>query len=611
MSTRRTSVVWSPGTGWVRKMEKEPAQYESLGEGWIFLMNFIRWFPDFLLDLYHGEKAEFDLTLIQRVFIRAMARYQNCDITACRGATKSFCTIGEKGVEQLVWPGVTISYVGPSFKQTAAIGSKIYKSLQANYPGMMDLFRLIADSKDRFEFGTDYGSNLYIAAFRGDTVHENVAEEYAQEAGRLGQAFDFEEYKQVILPAVRGQYRYGKAESPTFIKAKKQTITSAGRRQNHSYETRCKHLNAAGNGKNAFVIDVPYDVVLLCGMRPVEWAENLRQEMTPDEWDREMESIYTGAEEDCIISDAALTESRCLLTMEEHHCCKDAGCKLKPEDVIYVIGYDVSYKDSPINAKCAAVVLKLTRQTEFLKRDKYLKQAVWIEDWSPTDADTQALRLKSLWFRFSFESSQTYIALDAWQYGTAVLESLMKDLGDGINPLCTFGHTIYTEYEREGALPVIYPVKAGGVGTTDPDAEMVRNCEIQFSNHNVQLLTANYAAGVDAYKNQHRIKDNRSDARIYQPYKKTQEMVGQIQNLKKVPSASGFSEKRISNRIQRDSWSAFKYALRFAQLLERANLSKKKEKSAWEVIYKAAEKTVGVPHNMKLRGGGYVGGRRV
>ena len=69
MSTRRTSVVWSPGTGWVRKMEKEPAQYESLGEGWIFLMNFIRWFPDFLLDLYHGEKAEFVRPRQERLFL--------------------------------------------------------------------------------------------------------------------------------------------------------------------------------------------------------------------------------------------------------------------------------------------------------------------------------------------------------------------------------------------------------------------------------------------------------------------------------------------------------------------------------------------------------------
>jgi hypothetical protein len=57
--------------------------------------------------------------------------------------------------------------------------------------------------------------------------------------------------------------------------------------------------------------------------------------------------------------------------------------------------------------------------------------------------------------------------------------------------------------------------------------------------------------------------------------------VSQIQNLREEPSGAGIKEKRISMHIQRDSWSALKYGLRFAQLLERANLQYKKQTSDW------------------------------
>ena len=101
-------------------------------------------------------------------------------------------------------------------------------------------------------------------------------------------------------------------------------------------------------GESAFVADVPYDAILLCQMRPVEWAETIRTELTPDEWAREMESRYTGADENPVISDNTLSDSRVLVTPEEHHCCKDHTNTMSPEDVIYIIGYDVSYEDKKL-----------------------------------------------------------------------------------------------------------------------------------------------------------------------------------------------------------------------------------------------------------------------
>ena len=300
------------------------------------------------------------------------------------------------------------------------------------------------------------------------------------------------------------------------------------------------------------------------------------------------------------------------MIMEEHHCCKDRDNKLKPEDVIYVVGYDVSYEGSKDNAKCAAAVVKLTKQTDFYRRNKYKKDVVWVDDWSPLNMPSkgQAKKLKSLWYRFCFEGSQTYIAIDGWQYGKSVVEDLMADLGDGLAPLCVVDHAQYTELELEGAIPIIYPIKAGGAGVTDPDSEMIRYCEEQFEHRNVSLLTANRNFGVEAYKRYHRIKDSHLDVNIDKPYRKTAELVGQIQNLKSVPSGAGTKEQRISKHIQRDSWSALKYALRFAQKLEKSNLQSVKKASDWDAELSKFSNDEGIYQSLpSTRGIGRRGGR--
>lgn len=567
-----------------------------------------------MCDLLRSPEAQYpNEELIQRVMMRTYARYQFVDITGCRSLTKTNTKMKQKLVWNILWPGVKSSYYGPSYKQQAELAKTAFHDIQNDYPGLTKHYTIDSEGKDTWGISTRFGSSMTINAIRGKNVHDVTAEEYAQEEAP---AFDFDEYSTVVLYAVRLVHKVQGERDPTFIPYQQHSITSAGRKQNHSYETRCSHLKLMRQGKSAFVMDVPWQVIVLSQMRPYEWAMQRKAESTPEKWMREMESRYTGTDENPIVRDEVLTESRCMLLMEEHHCAKDRDNKIDPKDVIYVIGYDVSYEDDKKNAKCACVVVKLTKQKEWLKRDKYLKQVVWVDDWPPPNSFmAQARKLKQVWYRFCVEGGNpTYIAIDAWQYGKGVVEALMMDLHDGLAPLCIMNHDQYTEMELEGAIPIIYPIKAGGTGVTDPDSEMIRNAEIQFENRNVMLLTSNRYAGIEAYKKAHRIKDDNLDASIDRPYRKTQELVGQIQNLKKVPSGAGMAEKRISKSIQRDSWSALKYAMRLAQKLERENLVKQKRKGEWEDEFKKmgagniAAEPVGAA--IRMRGVGRMGGRR-
>lgn len=599
---------------YIKQGQTKAAEYNNLGPGWPLLINLFRIFPDFLDDLLWEEKADYRLGMMQRIFLRVLARYQYVDITACRGATKSFCVDLQEYNEMVVWIGQKSAIFGPSYKQSAQIASQIFKQIKMCAPILTDMLMVTADSKDRFEVETEYGSSMSIEAYRGNTVFKVTAEETAQEERP---PFDADYYKEAVIPQVRAEYRINGRPSRGYVRFKQHSITSAGRRQQYAYEIRHTHRRLMARGESSFIIDVPFGVILLEQMRPVAWAENIRHEHTASEFMREMESIYSGSDKSPLIRDEMISEARVLPMMEEHHCCKDRENKIKAEDVIYILGYDVSYRDNKGNAKCACVVLKCTKQTDFYHRDKYLKQVVWIEDWTPADTPTpiaQAQKLRRIFDRYTFEGSQTYIAIDAWQYGTGVLTSLFEEPPGGARPLCCYKHSQYTELEREGAIPVIYPIRAGGQGTTDPDSDMILNAQMQFEHRNVQLLTGNMAEGVEAYKAYHRIKDDSLNHKIAAPYKRTNELIIQLQNLREEPSGQGIREKRITNRIQRDSWSALKYALRFAQVLEKANLQVHKQKSDWDGLLSAYKDDALLPVYSSSVGGRTVtsrqGGRR-
>jgi hypothetical protein len=129
--------------------------------------------------------------------------------------------------------------------------------------------------------------------------------------------------------------------------------------------------------------------------------------------------------------------------------------------------------------------------------------------------------------------------------------------------------------EAKDAVPIMYAVQATGAsvnGKHDSDAEMIRYAEIEFEQGNIRLLTGNVYEGVEAFKKAHNIRENELDGKIARPYQKTRELIGQIGNLRKVVSGFNTREERISKSINRDMWSALKYALRVVYLLERQNL---------------------------------------
>ena len=561
---------WSQtGARWVID-EGAPRQlnYENFdAKAWGLLISYWRFYTDKFLDMMEGETSKYEVTLIQRVFIRAYARYEQFFGTGSRGLTKSFTAFGAKMTEGVLYPGVDTQYAGPNKEQLAAILSGVVEEAFAQWPGLKDYWAFQSNSRDNFEMVSNEGSHIMINIARGTTCNSVVAEEVAQSESKTTRPFDHDNFKTAILPAVRGIRMVNRVRDPFFRQYQQAYVTSAGKTHNEAFDYRVPILNAMLRGENAFCIDVPSEVAVLSKIREVKWRENLKQNLTADGWLREMDSLWTGTSENPLIRDSVLTESKNLLTMEEKHCGEP--------DVFYVIGYDISYIDGSKNAKCATAVVKCERQTG-TKKNRYMKSLVYVFDNPPPQTSyQQAWQLKQLWRRFSIQDGEpSYIALDARAYGKSVLEELHKQMPDGLPPLSCMNHE-YPDLEAKDAVPIMYAVQATGAsvnGKHDSDAEMIRYAEIEFEQGNIRLLTGNVYEGVEAFKKAHNIRENELDGKIARPYQKTRELIGQIGNLRKVVSGFNTREERISKSINRDMWSALKYALRVVYLLERQNL---------------------------------------
>ena len=577
---------------WVNKDRTTAFDYESVNtESAAFLISFFRAYPDYMADVFRSPQATYKLELPQRFMLRLFARYRDVFITGSRGLTKTHIILLGKMIAGILYPGEKMSYNAPSQKQAAALATAAFHQIEKDYPDIASQWEIRNDRQDMFRITTRYGSEFTMYAPRGTNFHQSIGEEIGQEGS---DAFDMETYEHDILPTVRLERKVNQKPDITHINFQQACITNASSKQNHAYSMhRYEALKSMlfGERYEGYVADIPWEVSVICNIRSPIYIKKQRAKLTIEGFRRELCALYTGNNENPIVTDEVLSRCRKLMIMEDRHC--------GDNKVIYIVSHDVSYEDGSRNAKCADVVLKLTRYSTETKRDKYKKQVVYADSYPPPPSSfLQAQKLKTLWSRYCKNGAEaTYLVVDAQAYGREVVEELMKPAKDGLPNLCCYEHMKYTDLEQPNALPVIYPLKAGTKGTVDEEGAMLQYAQVEFEQGNIDFLTSSVLDGIEQYKRKHGIKDGLGDAKIALPYKKTEELCQQIQNLVLKTSGATIKESRKSNSLQRDIWSALKYALRMAKILEellvKANY---KKKSSWsEKISQYATGTYTIP----------------
>lgn len=550
---------------WVKKQKERTFDYEAVNTDSVsFIVSVFRWYPDYFLDCIRDKNAKYNLELPQRIMLRIFARYRNVYITGVRGLTKTYIILLGNLVEGVLFPGHTVRYCAPNQKQAAALAAAAFHEIEKSYPILTNMWQIRNDRSDMFRITTPYGSEFTMYVTRGATTNAVVGEECGQEGEN---AFPMDDFVANILPTVRDNIQVNQKKDTVHINKKHQYIGNACSRTNKAY-TKLRQsclIDMAMQDKpyEGYAVDMSWITALLGNLRDIEYFNDLKRTLSPSGWLRECCARYTTTNDDPLISDDTLAKSRVNMSMEDCHCGNN--------EAIYIVSVDYAFKDNVRNAKCGLAILKLTRFKSKDRRDKFRKQFVYLDSYAPPKTSyAQAQKVRNIWKRYTLNGAQaTYLVMDERNGGSLILPEYMKPPEDGLPALCCYKHLEHTDIEQPNALPIIYPINAGTRGARDEDGEMIRYAQVEWEQGNIELLTPSLSDGIEQYKKNHGIKDDYADAQIAHPYKKTDELCQQIQNLTTAVTGYTTREVRRSKYVQRDIWSACKYALRFAAILEK------------------------------------------
>ncbi len=375
----RVKRKWSAKRGrWETEQTSSAFDYDSIqknSKAWGLLISFFRFYPDYFLDLIRDKNAPYGLELPQRLMLRVQARYQTTYITGARGITKTFVNVGGKEIDGVFYPGDKTRYYAPSQKQGAKLASQAFADFEKCYPLLAKWWNKNNDRGDMFRITTNYGSEFTMYAPRGDNFHSVIGEEMTQEGE---ESFDFDAFESEVKKGHRLTRNVNGKKDRTRVQLKFNCISNASSRQNRGftvYRANALKLMLYGDKYDGFCMDISWKSALLCGLRDIAYYKKEKSTSSAEVWQREMEVRYTGTGDNPMLSDEILSRSKKVMVIETKHC-GDNNCT-------YVVAHDVSYEEGQKNAKCADVVWKCTRYQMATKRDKFRKQAVWVDSYPP------------------------------------------------------------------------------------------------------------------------------------------------------------------------------------------------------------------------------------
>ena len=230
------------------------------------------------------------------------------------------------------------------------------------------------------------------------------------------------------------------------------------------------------------------------------------------------------------------------------------------------MAYDVARDEGAENAQSALVVIKLTPKSNGF----YKKEVVNIFLSEGTHDTVQAKFLKQKVKEFK----PRILVVDANGVGSGVIDQLVLRLDDGEPPYSVVNNKEYDKYKQPDSVPLIFALKAQEKETKNSD--MINRFMTMMNKIDVGLLV-NENEGLKAIeaKQKKRIKDSEEIAKIQLPYLYTTTLIEQIMNLRYKMSGTLVGVERISNRIQKDIYSALLYGLFWTYLDEMKNQRKR------------------------------------
>lgn len=535
--------------------------FDKNKEKWRELCSYFRWYPDKFLDFISPPDAKISLYFYQRIYLRIMMRYRKVFITATRGTSKSYLQNLSFILRCIMYSRVKLFVTCVGKEQAAKISQDCIDDIFEHFPLLKNEVKTFIRSKDYtkliFWNGSRYDVVQMRDSTRGGRRHGGAVEEICDKK------FDGDMLNSVVIPLMANDRiaMCGKVD-PNENHKSELYITTASNQQHFAYQKMQEVYADQLQGKSAFCIGNSYELPCMFGQLDIDFVEDLKESPTYaiSDFMREYESVYTGSNSDNLVSEEKLNKARTVKCAEWEHC--------GDSNVQYVLSYDVAREEGNENAMSSLVVIKLTPKSD----GTYIKEIVNIFNTEGTHDTVQAKFLKQKVKEFK----PKILVVDANGLGSGVVDQLVLKLDDGNPPYKVVNNDKYIKYEQSDSIPILFALKAQEAETKNTD--MLNRFMTMMNKLDVGLLI-NPANGIKELEKKYKrkIKDSEELAELQIPYILTNNMCEQIMNLRYKQQGNITKVERISNRIQKDMFSALEYGLFWVYLDERKNVERNKK----------------------------------
>ncbi len=530
----------------------DPINQEKIDyEQWTKLLSYYRYYVDkFAVDMLGMT----NLFPFQRLLLRAMGRYPNIMILACRGLTKSYISAVFLVCMAILYPGISIGIVsGNGIQARMVIKQKIDGELLKNENIRREISGKISTSPEdcivKFKNGSSIRAITLGQNQKGDGARGWRFQLILVDEARLVKS---DTLKEVIVPmtktprenAIRNKSQFPEAisEEPKVI-----YISSAWLKTCDLYQRFLNFYSKMTSGdKNYFVASLDYRVGVDAGIFTLEqmMREKDDPEMSMDKWAYEYEGRFVGSSNDSYYPYDITYQCRLL-----------DRCELeqpKNSKYIYIITHDVAVSSRTGSDNSCTHVIKLTPKSN----GTFNKDVVYTKTMNGVSLKEQRNLLRQL-MHINFPNTEKLV-IDVQSAGQGLLSLLEEPWSyrDGKGNLVEFPALIQDNDEDSirllpDALPIIRGVMANEQfnGTYYP---YMKSC---FEDRSLRLL-------VDSSETDEEYKNGKYKPEEQVMHVEHDNLLQELSNIKQSFTNNGrLIYDRIVKNAKRDRATSLMYGL--------------------------------------------------
>lgn len=536
--------------------------------------NYFSAYPDVFLDLIKPENEEISLFFYQRLILRALMRYKEIYLCACRATSKTFLSILALFLQCVFMPG-TKRFIVSTFKvQAAKVAKEKILEIYQHWPILRREIVGGDISEAPGNFGKDYVTLKFRNGSQLDVVGGDGTRGLRRNGGLLDELRDADEIEinEIVLPLMNVARRLpDNTVNEKEPNAQQIVMTSAGVKSHFSYDKLIDMFeNSIIMPNEAFVIGLDYRIPIAHGLLDRAYVNKLK--MSPsfnaESFAREYLSLWSGSSEESWFNYDKMSKYRKLKNPEWMYQKSRVG-----ERGFYLLAMDVGRlgdrsevcvfrvnpnQDGVYYATLVNIITlgrtPETRQFSYQARD--LKRLIKLYKPKEVIIDTNGLGIS-----LADEMLKTHYDLD----------------GSELPPYGFFNNDDYKKIQPKDAPQILYSMKANG----PLNSQIHGNAYSRVSGGRIRfLITEQEAKSSLLATKQGQSMKTEDKIRRLMPHQQTTNLFNQMANLRMKRTGTGLDIvlEQINARFPKDKYSAFAYGLWRIKELEEENAKKKKNR---------------------------------